>query len=140
MQWAALVTWVITAAGGLVLLGSWLKHGGMQQGGRRGRIRPAFILGHFALAAAGLVLWIVYIAADRTALAWIAFGLMLAVALLGFSMFALWLGQRRGGAAAAEGAGSAEGHFPVAVVGLHGLLAATTLALVLLTALGIGAS
>jgi manganese efflux pump family protein len=31
-----------------------------------------------------------------------------------------------------------EQHFPVAVIGLHGLLAVTTLVLVLLTALGIG--
>jgi manganese efflux pump family protein len=31
-------------------------------------------------------------------------------------------------------------HFPVAVVGLHGVLAATTLVLVLLTAIGVGGS
>jgi hypothetical protein len=34
----------------------------------------------------------------------------------------------------------AEQHFPVAIVGLHGLLAATTLVLVLLTAIGVGGS
>ena len=33
----------------------------------------------------------------------------------------------------------AEGHFPVILVALHGLLAVTTLILVLLTALGLGA-
>jgi hypothetical protein len=32
----------------------------------------------------------------------------------------------------------AEQHFPVAVVGLHGVLAATTLVLVLLAAVGVG--
>jgi hypothetical protein len=33
----------------------------------------------------------------------------------------------------------AEGHFPVILVALHGLLAVTTVILVLLTALGLGA-
>jgi hypothetical protein len=35
---------------------------------------------------------------------------------------------------------SASEHFPVAVVGLHGLLAATTIVLVLLTNVGVGGS
>jgi manganese efflux pump family protein len=35
---------------------------------------------------------------------------------------------------------SASEHFPVAVVGLHGLLAATTIVLVLLTNIGVGGS
>jgi hypothetical protein len=39
-----------------------------------------------------------------------------------------------------EGSTPAEQHFPVPVVGLHGLLAAITLVLVLLTALGVGGS
>ena len=31
MDWAALITWVLTAAGGFVLLVVWLKNGGMNQ-------------------------------------------------------------------------------------------------------------
>ncbi len=132
MDWAALITWVLTAAGGFVLLVVWLKHGGMsQQDG--GRIRSARILTHFALAAVGLVLWIVYVASDSSALAWIAFALLLVVALIGFSMLAIWLAQRSRREVAA-----AEQRFPVAVVGLHGVLAATTLVLVFLAAAGIG--
>jgi hypothetical protein len=132
MDWAALITWILTAAGGFVLLAIWLKHGGMsQQDG--GRIRAARILTHFALAAVGLVLWIVYVASDSSALAWIAFGLLLVVALIGFSMLAIWLAQRSRREVAA-----AEQRFPVAVVGLHGVLAATTLVLVFLAAAGIG--
>ncbi len=135
MGWAALVTWAVTAGGGFVLLVQWLRHGGMQQGSEPGgRIRPPLILGHFALAAAGLVLWVIYLAADSDALAWVAFGLLLVVALIGFAMFGIWLAQRRGSAPAA----TAERHFPVSVVGLHGLLAATTLVLVFLTAIGVG--
>src|SRR5919108_4873101 len=96
MEWVALITWVITAGGGFFMLGLWLKHGGMQQSDRPGaRIRSARILSHFGLAATGLVLWIVYLASDSEALAWIAFALLLVVALLGFSMLAIWIGQRR---------------------------------------------
>ena len=138
MAWAALILWVVTALGGFYLLVTWLRHGGMQQGDRPGRrIKPPLILGHFALAATGLVLWIVYVATDSDALAWIAFVLLLVVALLGFTMLAAWLAQR-GGATAAETADAAERNFPRAVVGLHGVLAATTLVLVFLATIGVG--
>ena len=132
MDWAALITWVLTAAGGFVLLVVWLKNGGMnQQDG--GRIRSARILTHFALAAIGLVLWIVFVASGSSALAWTAFALLLVVALIGFSMLAIWLAQRSRSEVAA-----AEQRFPVAIVGLHGVLAATTLVLVFLAAAGVG--
>ena len=138
MAWAALILWVVTALGGFYLLVTWLRHGGMQQADRPGRrIKPPLILGHFALAATGLVLWIIYVASDSDALAWIAFVLLLVVALLGFTMLAAWLAQR-GGAAAAEIADAAERNFPQAVVGLHGVLAATTLVLVFLATIGVG--
>ncbi|HEY7733090.1 MAG TPA: hypothetical protein VH950_19585 [Gaiellaceae bacterium] len=137
MDWAALIAWIVTAAGGFVLLAVWLRGGGMQQQGG-GRIRPPLILSHFALAAAGLVLWIVFVVNGSETLAWIAFVLLLVVALLGFGMFAVWLGQRRGGAAAAAAGDAAERHFPVPVVALHGILGATTLVLVLLAAAGVG--
>ena len=60
------------------------------------------------------------------------------VALLGFTMAARWLQDRRAPVAAGEPvpARPPEQHFPVPVVVLHGLLAATTLVLVLLAALG----
>jgi hypothetical protein len=138
MAWAALILWVLTALGGFYLLTIWLRHGGMQQADRPGRrIKPPLILGHFALAATGLVLWIVYVATDSDALAWIAFVLLLLVALLGFTMLAAWLAQR-GGATAAETSYAAERNFPQAVVGLHGVLAATTLVLVFLATIGVG--
>jgi hypothetical protein len=145
MEWAALITWVATAGGGFFMLGLWLKHGGMQQSDQRGaRIRSARILSHFALAAVGLVIWIIYVASDSDALAWVAFGLLLVVALLGFSMLAIWFGQRRRPTAtagpSADTDAAAEQHFPVVVVALHGVLAAATLVLVLLTAAGVGGS
>ena len=144
MKWAALITWVLTAGGGFVLLTIWLARGGMrgqQEGGSR--IRPPLIMSHFLLAAAGLVIWIIYVVDDKTTLAWIAFAVLLVVALLGFTMFAIWLRRRQARGAVAEAVTPntpAEQHFPVAIVGLHGLLAATTLVLVLLTAIGVGGS
>ena len=134
MSWAALITWVLTAGGGFVMLAIWLKNGGMQQT-ESGRIRPAFILTHFLLAATGLVLWIVYVVNDSSTLAWIAFALLLVVALIGFAMFGMWMSQRQ-----RRLEGAAEQRFPVAIVGGHGLLAATTLVLVLLAAAGVGGS
>jgi hypothetical protein len=141
MKWVALVTWVLTAGGGFFLLGLWLKNGGMQQSDQPGaRIRAARVLTHFGLAATGLVLWIVYVASSSSALAWIAFVILLVVAVIGFTMLAIWMGQRRRraeAATAAPGAGApAEQTFPDAVVGLHGVLAAVTLVLVLITAIG----
>jgi hypothetical protein len=143
MKWAALIAWVVTAGGGFVLLAIWLSRGGMQQAEGGNRIRPPLIMSHFLLAATGLVLWIIYVATDKDALAWIAFAVLLVVALLGFTMFAIWLRRRQGRAAAGEAVSAstpAEQHFPVAVVGLHGLLAATTLVLVLLAAAEVGGS
>jgi hypothetical protein len=144
MEWVALGTWVLTAGGGFFMLGLWLKNGGMRQADESGdRIRANRILTHFGLAATGLVLWIIYVASDSDTLAWIAFALLLPVALLGFSMLATWLRQRPERATVAEGVGSAseaepaEQHFPTPVVAVHGVLAATTLVLVLLVAAGV---
>jgi hypothetical protein len=145
MEWAALITWILTAVGGFAMLGLWLKHGGMQQAEMPGdRIRPPRILTHFGLAAGGLVLWIIYLATDSEALAWIAFALLAVVALLGFSMLAIWIRQRGrepavAGAPATE-ARPAEQRFPTPIVGVHGVLAAATLVLVFLVAVGVGGS
>jgi hypothetical protein len=144
MEWAALIAWLVTAGGGFVMLAIWFMRGGMRQR-ESGRIGPPLILGHFALAATGLVLWIVYVATDSDALAWIAFVLLLVVAGLGFAMFAIWQRQRQARVAVAQAVTASSGpiepaeqRFPIAVVGLHGLGAVTTLLLVLLAALGVG--
>ncbi len=124
---------------------------GIRQADQPGRrIRTPLIFIHLVLAAAGLVVWVVYFASGTGALAWIAFAVLLVVASLGFGMLALWL-QRRQAAPAPAGAGGvgtvglegsvpAEQHFPVPIVLVHGLVAATTLVLVLLAALKVGGS
>jgi hypothetical protein len=132
MAVAALITWLITAVGGFVMLGVWISRGGHRPGGTS-RLTPGLVFSHFALAVIGLVLWIVYLVVGTSALAWIAFVLLLPVALLGFTMFARWMTSRRTDTAA-------ESRFPMVVVLGHGLFAATTLVLVLLTALGVAGS
>ncbi|WP_225630757.1 hypothetical protein [Streptomyces solaniscabiei] len=141
MDIAALVTWVITALGGFFMLGTWLSRGGARGG--TSHLPVPVIFGHFALAAIGLVLWIVYVVADKDALAWTAFILLVPVALLGFVMLARWLPVHRARATTTATAGQdgpAERHFPVAVVLAHGLFAVVTVVLVLLSALGVGGS
>ncbi|MEU0009056.1 hypothetical protein ABZ079_33575 [Streptomyces sp. NPDC006314] len=139
MDIAALIAWVVTALGGFYMLGVWLSHGGARGG--TSHLPVPVVFGHFALAAVGLVVWIVYVITDKDALAWTAFALLLPVALLGFVMLARWIPVHRDRAAELGGAGQnapAERHFPVPVVAGHGLAAVVTLVLVLLTALGMG--
>jgi hypothetical protein len=144
MEWAALITWVLTAGGGFVLLSIWLTRGGLRQQREDGlRIRPPLIFSHFGLAAAGLVLWIIYLASDSEALAWIAFVALAVVAVLGWTMFAIWWQRRQRQPVAHIGAAAAmpaEQHFPIPIVTLHGVLAVVTVVLVFLTAIGVGES
>ncbi|HET7647716.1 MAG TPA: hypothetical protein VFK17_04040 [Gaiellaceae bacterium] len=142
MRWAAAVTWFITIDGGLVLLGFWLRAGGLRRAQRRGpRIGPELVATHLSLAATSFTLWIVYLAGGGFAYAVAALGVLLAVATLGFTMFGIWLVHRCAPAPATSGALPAtrptDQRLPVAVIVLHGLFAATTLvlaALVVITA------
>jgi hypothetical protein len=137
MEIAALVTWIVAALGGFGLLGMWLRGGGSSgSGGAASRLRPPLIFGHFLLAAIGLLLWIIYLVDDSDGLAWTATVIILVVAVLGFTMFGRWIaggGLRRG--AQTEAAAPPEQHFPLALVLGHGLFAAATVVLVLLTVL-----
>jgi manganese efflux pump family protein len=136
MAVVALVTWVVTAGFGSTMLYLWISKGGLQavRGGtdQTSRFAPGLVFGHFTLAAAGLILWIVYTITDTEGLTWVAFVLLVVVAVLGDLLFFRW---RRGlGSAAVESA------LPKPVVYTHGLFAVTTIVLVLLTALGVGES
>ena len=136
------------------MLAKWVAGGG-HRGGSATKLPPPVVFGHFLLAAAGLVLWIIYLALDADSLRWVAFVLLVLVALGGFPLFARWLPSRRSAAAVPAGVGAgasrsgsvgpgtagtepAERHLPVPVVAAHGLVAVVTVVLVLLTALGVG--
>jgi hypothetical protein len=141
MAVVALISWIVTALAGATLFSIWLSRGGLRrQGAGASRFPPALIFGHPILAATGLIIWIVYLASDTDALRWVGFAVLLVVAALGFTMARLWRQERA--ARVAAGADRAElppeQHFPVPLIGVHGLLALTTLVLVLLTALGVG--
>jgi hypothetical protein len=149
LQGQALIAWIATAGVGLSLLGIWFERGGMRRRGAR-RITPYLLFTHIAPAVAGLLLWIAFLVTDSASLAWMAFGILVVVAVVGSTNFYIWQ-QRRvgllratqsrwdlGPAEAADERIPAEQHFPVGAVVLHGLLALTTLALVLVSALDAG--
>jgi hypothetical protein len=154
MSIAALVAWVITALGGFVMLGQWISRGGLRQQ-RSGvtRFPAGLMFSHLGLAAGGLVVWIAYLLTNQIRLAWVAFALLIPVALLGFIMLARWIPVYQGRtvtagvpqASARTGSGPvetepAERHLPVPVVIAHGLFAVVTVVLVLLAALGAAGS
>jgi hypothetical protein len=152
MSVAALIAWVITAFGGLYLLTIWLiEYDVSAPGGAISRLPRTVITGHVLLATSGLVVWIIYLIEDRDILAWIALSTLSVVALLGLTMLGRWIVVRRALTAAVRASTTeeleatrastpAEGLFPVPIVLGHGLLAGTTLTLVLLTVLGVGGS
>ena len=85
MNVAALIAWLVTALGGFYLLSKWLARGGVRG---PSRFPVPVIFGHFLLAAAGLIVWIVFLLAHTRALAWTAFVILVPVALLGFGVVA----------------------------------------------------
>lgn len=137
MDIAALVCWVIAALGGFVLLAKWITGGGAKAGSTS-RLPAPVVFGHLVLAAVGLVLWIIYVITDTSALAWVSFILLIVVALLGFTMVARWLPVFQGKVGGEGDLVPAEKHFPVAVVGAHGVFAVATVVTVLLSSAGVG--
>ncbi|GAB2821991.1 hypothetical protein GCM10027176_27960 [Actinoallomurus bryophytorum] len=131
MEIAALVMWLLTAAAGLRLLVRWLSEGGLRRQGTKVTRYPAvLVLGHPALAVLALATWVVFLLTRRSVYAWSAFGVLVLVALLGFTMLTRWLTGEGG-----KHARDAEQGFPVVAVVTHGVVAATTFVLVLLTAI-----
>ena len=158
MSIAALITWVITAGVGFFMLIRWATHGGLRRvPGAETHLPPVRVFSHFGLAAAGLVVWIIYLITGSTMLAWIAFADLVLVAIIGLVMVMQWAKDGRAAMAAAAagvtaganagtapadagGVDLAEQHIPRPPVVLHGIFAVSTVILVLLTALGVGAS
>jgi hypothetical protein len=142
MSIAALVTWVVTAGFGFFMLMRWVRSGGLRREGREAtHFPPARVFTHFGLAAAGLVVWIVYLVSDSSVLAWVAFADLVVVALLGGLLVRRWAADGRVAMRAGAQPGGvdlAEQHIPRGPVVVHGIFAVTTVVLVLLTALGVG--
>jgi manganese efflux pump family protein len=178
LRLAALAAWAATALAGSWLIAGSLAHGGLRRHGPRiAGVPRGVIIGHLTLALAGLGLWIAFVVTGVPVLAWMAVGVILAIAGLGMATLAGGLpsitasaGSASPGpggpasntaASAAEASGAlASGEpagpgpaaaaqtalrevpvhvdRPVVPIAVHGALAATTLLLVVLAAVGAG--
>jgi hypothetical protein len=88
---------------------------------------------------------VTHLLSGSAAWGWAALGILAGIATLGLTMFTRWIPVHTAYMAAEASAGTtaefdfpAERAFPVTVVAGHGVLAATTLTLVLLALLGVG--
>jgi hypothetical protein len=162
LRLAALVAWLVTVAAGAWLLAGWVARGGLR---RRhtpvAGVPQPVIVGHFTLALAGLGAWIGFLATGLPALAWAAVIVVLTVAGLGMATLAGGLpeGYHQAGAVPPEGpppeglppeglppegpppggratAIRVPAGKPLARIALHGALAAATILLVVLAAIG----
>jgi len=150
MSVAALISWFVTALGGLYLLAIWLiEYDPEFQSAAATRLPVPVIASHVLLALSGLVVWAVYVITDQDRAAWTAMFMLTAIVALGLTMAVRWVAVYRvrvaAGTAAAPDAGDAaaqlappERHFPLPVVIGHGIFAGVTVVLVLLTVLGGG--
>ena len=157
VQIAALVAWLITAASGGYVLGRWWRAGGRLRRQTDTAVPPVVTLGHPGLGLLGLVIWAVFVATGWVPLAWVAVGLLAALAGLGMAILVIGLPSPRSpaspampgnGALAQAGATAVlvappaparQGpRQPVLVIALHGLFAVAVLALALTAAVGAG--
>ena len=143
---AALISWFVTAFVGLYLVAVWLIENDVsQQGTVRSRLPGPVILGHILLALTGLVTWVVHLLFGSASWGWAALGILGGIAVLGLTMFTRWIPVHVAFVAAESTRGStaefdfpAERAFPLSVVIIHGVLAVTTVTLVVLAMLGVG--
>ncbi len=144
MSIAALFTWMITILAGLILLVIWIiEYDREFQSAAATRLPVPVISAHVLLAMGGLMLWIGYLLVDEERLAWATVAVLGTAAGLGLIMAARWIRVYRtfvtpGPSLTRSVAVPPERNFPLPVVVAHGMLAVTTVVLVLFTALGVG--
>jgi hypothetical protein len=159
MSVLAVITWFVTICFGLFLLGIWLvEYDRDSHRATATRLPVPVLSAHALLAVAGLPIWLVYLVTDDHKLAWTAAAILGCVALLGLTMVFRWFGVYRAHRAPGVAetvpatmafvpqltpelpAAPAERNFPIVIVLTHGFFALVTIALVWLTAFGIGAA
>lgn len=144
MSVAALFTWVVTIFAGLTLLAIWIiEYDREFQSAAATHLPVPVISAHALLGMGGLLLWSAYVLLDQKRLAWATVAVLVIVALLGLTMAVRWIRVYRtygdpGPSFARSNVAPPERSFPLPVVVAHGLLAVTTLVLVLFTVLGSG--
>jgi hypothetical protein len=91
LGFAALSTWLFDAVSGLYMLGTWIARGGLRRERTAGdSLAPRVVLGHFGIAATGLLLWTSFLITRWVYLAWLAVGLLMVAIGLGISTVTLW--------------------------------------------------
>ena len=122
---AALCAWLVTVALGLAMMARWvLRSRSRYAPGGRFRRPPTLNAAHLALAGAGLLSWIGYLATGLTGLAWTATALLTLVIGLGMTLVFFLPSQRR--------------RPSVVVIGAHIVVATATFLFVFLAAIGTG--
>ncbi|MCC5477694.1 hypothetical protein ACFV2N_07540 [Streptomyces sp. NPDC059680] len=128
-----LCAWLLTAGLGGYLATVWVRHGGLRQRTPGVTRLPLWlVLGHVALAVAGLAAWTAYVVGGVRPSAWAACAVVLIVAAFGFMMLLRWLPSS---GRHSHGDATAERHFPLTAVVAHGTTAGATVLLVLLVVL-----
>ncbi len=142
MSAASLFAWIATVLVGLMLLVIWLMEYDPQfQSAAATRLPIPVISTHALLGMAGLVLWGAYLLADQDRLAYATMADLAIAVALGLTMAGRWIRVYRTYGSAPRRDASAtqvvtvppERHFPVSAVILHGVLAITTVVLVVFT-------
>jgi manganese efflux pump family protein len=129
---AALIAWLVTVGLGVSMMARWItgiwRRGARPRSGRG----PVLNLTHFGLAVSGLLVWISYLTTGVSSLAWVACGLVLAVASLGMALVFLTVTT----SASTEDDAPPAGRPPVLVIAAHIIAAVVTILLVTLAAAG----
>ena len=139
MSAASLFAWIATVLVGLLLLVIWLMEYDPEfQSAAATRLPVPVISTHALLGMAGLLLWGGYLLADEDRLAYATIADLGIAAILGLTMAWRWIRVYRAPADTDPTrvvTVPPERHFPLPAVILHGILAVTTIVLVLFTVL-----
>jgi len=98
MPVVALITWIVTALGGLYLLAIWLiEYDPDFQRAAATRLPVPVISAHVLFAVGGLVDWLMYLITDKDIYAWSTIAILAFVATFGLTMAIRWIGVYRAG-------------------------------------------
>jgi len=92
----ALITWIVTALGGLYLLAIWLiEYDPDFQRAAATRLPVPVISSHVLLAVGGLGVWIMYLVTDKDIFEWATIVILAFVATFGLTMAVRWIAVYR---------------------------------------------
>src|SRR5215475_6668 len=98
MPVVALITWIVTALGGLYLLAIWLiEYDPDFQRAAATRLPVPVVAAHVLFAVGGLVDWLMYLITDKDIFAWSTIAILAFVATFGLTMAVRWIGAYRAG-------------------------------------------